>query len=81
MLQWRTVDHDDALHLFGRVLYLAEAYGVAHVQAYATPAQKAGLVSLGFRARRSLVELMCWPAGLVETDSFAFTGYDSDFGL
>ncbi len=83
VLQWHATDAgEEALALFGRIAYVAGAYGADHVQAYATPLERGPLLAAGFRARRSRVEVVCWPQhALGARDELAFTGYDSDFGL
>ena len=82
VLHWHAVDADEVAPLMGRVAYLAGAYGSAYVEAVAVDGGPAeALAALGFRARRTPVDLWCHPAGAVGEQRFAVQGYDTDQNL
>jgi GNAT superfamily N-acetyltransferase len=82
VLHWHAVDVGEVAPLMGRVVYLAGAYGAAYVEAVAVDAEQVeALASLGFRARRTPIDLWCHPAGAVGGDRFAVQGYDTDQNL
>jgi hypothetical protein len=66
----------------GRVVYVAESYGVSYVQAMAIDdGEVARLAALGFRARRTPTDLWCHPGGALGGARFAVQGYDTDQNL
>ncbi len=82
VLQWHAVRRSEVAAVFGRVLYVAQSYGVEHVQAFAIDAaESSNLAEIGFRARRTPVELWCHPAGAIGSDRFGVQGYDTDQNL
>ncbi len=82
VLHWHAVDIDDVAPLMARVVYVAASYGLAYVEAVAVDRGEVdALTGLGFRARRTPIDLWCHPAGAVGTDRFAVQGYDTDQNL
>jgi GNAT superfamily N-acetyltransferase len=82
VLHWHATTPEDATALMGRVVYLAQAYGLSYVQAMAVDASEVGqLARLGFRPRRTPTELWTHPGGAHGEDRFAVQGYDTDQNL
>jgi GNAT superfamily N-acetyltransferase len=82
VLHWHATAPADAAAVMGRVVYVAESYGVSYVQAMAIDdGEVARLAALGFRARRTPTDLWCHPGGALGGARFAVQGYDTDQNL
>lgn len=82
VLHWHAVDPDEAAALLGRVVYLAESYGMDYIQAMAAEPDQVGVMTgLGFQRRRTPTDLWCHPMDGYGADRFQVQGYDSDQNL
>lgn len=82
VLHWHATSAEEAAALMGRVLYVAQSYGVNHLQAMAIDRTEVSLLTtLGFRTRRTPTDLWCYPAGALGGERFAVQGYDTDQNL